>query len=448
MAPLQAGVAEVDITPPLGTTLAGSFTNRPAHDVDDPLRAKALVMDDGTVQVALVVLDLVGLTRPDVQAVRELVNETTGIPPAHVLIGCTHTHTGPAMFRVNEVEPDTAYSQWLVVRVADSVSLAMRRLRPARIAWGRGEAHGISFSRRYRMRNGHVQMNPGRGNPNIVEPTSPIDPAVGVLLVETCDGQLMSVVAQFSLHYVGTNDGRAISADYYGHFDRFLRRIFGPSCIPMLFNGTSGQINNVNVFDLHQESGHQQAKRVAGILGGEVLKVLGRMTPQTDIRLLAASQLITLPRKKLTPEDLTTARAILAGQDPDPQSGPFSWVVGQPIPAALRPMYAHECLLLDDLPDQISTEVQAIRIGESAWVGLPGEIFTEIGLAIKQAAPCPHTFVIGLANDCLAYIPTDKAFEEEGGYETWAAAWNPVGVGAEGILVDTATALLQNLFAD
>lgn len=349
------------------------------------------------------------------------------------------------MFRVGEVQPDPDYMRWVVRRVADSVALAVRRLRPARISWGSGEVYGISFCRRYRMRNGYVQMNPGRGNPEIVEPASPIDPQVGVLLVETPEGQPISVVAQFSLHYVGTDDGRAVSADYYGHFDRFMRRTLGDQCIPMLFNGTSGQINNVNVFDPHQEAGHKQARRVASILGGEVLKVLSRITPQSEIRIRGESQQVTLARKELTEDDLNVAKAVLDGNDPHPDSGPFSWVVGQPIPAGLRPMYAKECLLLNDLPEQISSEVQVIRIGDSAWVGLPGEIFTEIGLAIKKSSPCPHTFVIGLANDCLAYIPTDKAFEEQGGYETWAAAWNPVGKGAEGILVGTASSLLDTL---
>ena len=447
MVRLEAGVAELDITPPLNISLAGSFTSRPAHDVHDPLRAKALVIDDGTVRVAMVVLDLIGITLADVQTVRELVQEATGIPPGHVLIGCTHTHTGPAMFRVGEVHPDPDYVRWVVRRIADSVVLAVRRLRPARMAWGRGEVHGISFCRRYRMRNGYVQMNPGRGNPDIIGPTSPIDPEVGVLLVETPEGQPISVVAQFSLHYVGTDDGRAVSADYYGHFDRFMRQMLGAQCIPMLFNGTSGQINNVNVFDPHQQAGHKQAKRVASILGGEVLKVLSRISPQTDVSIRAASQQVTLPRKKYTEEDLSIAKAILDGKDPDPQGGPFSWVVGQPIPAALRPMYAQESLLLAELPAQISSEVQVIRSGESALVGLPGEIFTEIGLAIKESSPCPHTFVIGLANDSLAYIPTDKALKEEGGYETWAAAWNPVGEGAEGILVGTAKVLLDKLCA-
>ncbi|MGI6081880.1 MAG: neutral/alkaline non-lysosomal ceramidase N-terminal domain-containing protein [Limnochordia bacterium] len=443
---LHAGAAEVDITPALGSYLAGSFNERKARDISDPLRAKALVIDDGDKQVAMIILDLLAIERSEVQKMRTLIEEATGIPPENVLIACTHTHTGPITY-LSHRRRDEAYLSWLVRRVSDCVQLALKRLRPARLAWGQGEVYGISFCRRYRMSDGTVQMNPGRGNPNVVEPASPIDPAVGVLLVEDENGAPIAVVAQFSLHYVGTDDSLAVSADYYAHFDRFMRRMLGSSCLPMLFNGTSGQINNINVFSKHQEKGHRQAARVASILGGEVLKVLSRIKPGDDISLAAASVDVKLPRREITPEDLKLAKAIIAGDDPDPEANQFSFVVGQPILDSRRLHYANRCLRLKDLPAHIVAEVQTLRIGGSAWVGLPGEIFVEMGLAIKKNSPCADTFVIGLANDNVGYVPTDHAFAHEGGYETWPGGWKPIGPGTEGILVSTAQRLLNELCA-
>src|SRR5690606_5195282 len=99
---------------------------------------------------------------------------------------------------------------------------------------------------------------------------------------------------------------------------------------------------------------------------------------------------------------------------------------------------AETCPRLLEWPERIPSEVQVFRIGESAWVALPGEIFVEIGLAIKAQSPTPNTFVVGLANDSLGYIATDHALQHEGGYETWASIGNPIGIGAEGILRDTA----------
>jgi hypothetical protein len=117
------------------------------------------------------------------------------------------------------------------------------------------------------------------------------------------------------------------------------------------------------------------------------------------------------------------------------------------VPPNILRHFAADAEFLSRLPAELATEVQALRIGDSAWVGLPGEIFVEIGLAIKAAAPVPATFVIGLANDNLGYIATDKALREEGGYETFASRWSRAGAGAEGILRDAAADLLGGLFA-
>lgn len=444
--PLVVGAAELDITPLLGVRIAGGFSPVYATDVHDPLRAKAVVIGDGKVKVAFVALDVIALSLSDVEAIRSQVQQATGIAPHCVMVGCTHTHSGPATQTIHEVEKEEAYVAWLIRRVADAVRLADRRLRPARVAWGRGEQHDISFCRRYRMRDGTVRMNPGRGNPDIVEPTSPIDPTVGVLYAEDLDGRPIAVVAQFGMHYVGTDERTAISADYYGHFAAHMRRALGDGCTPLLLNGALGQVNNVNPFDEHQDRGHARGRRIAGALAGEVLKVIGRARRVAACPLDAATAAVELPKKTITPEDVEVARAILAGRDPRPGSGPFSHVVGEPIPDRLRPVFARHVLRLAQMPSSFRTEVQVVRVGDSAWIGLPGQTFTELSLAIAQRSPAPYNFVVNLANDNLGYIATDRALLHEGGYETWAAPSNPVGVGAEGITVKAAVQLLNQLF--
>src|SRR5207244_4658216 len=104
-----------------------------------------------------------------------------------------------------------------------------------------------------------------------------------------------------------------------------------------------------------------------------------------EVGLAAARIPVRLERKAMTPQDLEMARQILAG-GPIPPGGPFSWVRGMAIPAPLVPTYARECLLLDHLPPTLETEVQAVRIGETGIVALPGEVFVEIGLGIKAAS--------------------------------------------------------------
>ena len=103
------------------------------------------------------------------------------------------------------------------------------------------------------------------------------------------------------------------------------------------------------------------------------------------------------------------------------ETGPFSWVVGQPIPNALVDVYARECQRLAKLPTQMTSPIQVIRLGGAAIVALPGEVFVETGMNIKAASDATPTFIVSLANGYIGYICTDKALTEEGGYETWAA---------------------------
>ena len=249
---LQAGAAEVDITPALGSYLAGSFEDRQARDIDDPLKAKALVIDDGDKQVVMVILDLLAISRPEVERMRQLIQEATRHSPEHVLIACTHTHTGP-ITSISHHGRDEKYLSWVVRRVSDCIQMAHRRLRPARLGWGQGGGIRHKLLSAIPDARRHGTYEPGTGQSECSGAHKPHRSGGRRPLHRRRTGAPIAVVAQFSLHYVGTDDLLSVSADYYGHFDRFMRRMLGSSCLPMLFNGTSGQINNVNVFDKNQE---------------------------------------------------------------------------------------------------------------------------------------------------------------------------------------------------
>jgi hypothetical protein len=124
---LRAGAALTAITPPLGTSLAGSFTDRKAAEVHDDLYAHALVLENAGTRLALVSLDLIVLPEAPVAAARELIAARTGIPAEHALIACTHTHSGPATAGLLGVDADEDYVAWLPARVAGAVEAAARR---------------------------------------------------------------------------------------------------------------------------------------------------------------------------------------------------------------------------------------------------------------------------------------------------------------------------------
>ena len=114
----------------------------------------------------------------------------------------------------------------------------------------------------------------------------------------------------------------------------------------------------------------------------------------------------------------------------------FSYARGNPVPGPLGPRFARNLVELAELPEARPTTIGLITIGELGLVAMPGEVFVEHGLRLKEHSPHRLTAVIGLANDHLGYLPTRQAFEL-GGYETWRSptSWTRPGTGEE--LVET-----------
>ena len=173
-----AGAATVNLTPWLGIALCGGFAQRQATDVHDEILARALVVESGGTRIGLVVCDFVCMPRGIADAVKQRVAQASGIPPSHVLVCATHTHSGPAVRTALGVREDAVYVESVSNKIADAVHIAVNRLRPARIGWGEVREDRISFNRRWWMRDGTVHMNPGAQHPDAVRPSGPTDPTL------------------------------------------------------------------------------------------------------------------------------------------------------------------------------------------------------------------------------------------------------------------------------
>ena len=431
---LKAGSATANITPPLGTAIPGGFRPRYAENVDDDLFAKALVIDNGLTRIAIVTCDLIAIPEKTANAAKARIAERCGIPAAQVMVNATHTHTAVAIANLLGVDEDTDYTEWVTLKIADAVELAVWRLKPARVGFASVDEGRITFNRRWHMKDGTVRMNPGIEHPDLVEPTGPIDPEVAMMYVEADDGTPISAVANFSLHYIGTDNGNALSADYFGHFDRLMQRYLGDTCISLLWNAASGQINNTDYSGQTKWTarGHQQAMKMANVLAGHFITEMQLMEMHGMLDLRTDLTTLTFQRKQITAEDLKVAEQVLSvpqGTYDAYETGPFSWVVGQPIPTALVDVYALECQRLAKLPEQMTAPIQVLRLGEAAIVALPGEVFVETGLNIKAASNASPLFLVSLANGYIGYICTDEALTQEGGYETWVAMSSLPAVG-------------------
>ena len=443
-AEFRAGAAAVKITPPKGAPLAGYYYNRAAEGVHDDLYAKALVLQQETNKVAFVVCDLISLTRPIVEEARKMISESSGVKGDHVMMSATHTHTAPVLrggstrnaAQGGEEDIAARYTAELPKLIAESVRLAEQNLTNASAFAGWGRVDNLSFNRRYFMRDGTVGWNPGKLNTNVIRAAGPIDPDLGVFYAQTPDGKKpLSTYVNFAMH-PDTVGGLQISADYPYTLAKLLGDYKGPDMVTLFANGTCGNINHVDVNWRDPQKGHAEAARIGTILAGEVLQRYKKLRPINIGPLRTRSEIVKLPLPLVKPEEIEEARRI--AQIPA--------VTGTNQPKFLDRVKAYKVLDVaarEGKPHEV--EVQVIALGDDvAWVSLPGEIFVEIGLAIKKASPFYYTFIAELANGSIGYIPNREAYAQ-GNYEVVSAR---SAEGSGELLLQSAIHQLKELHSD
>jgi len=451
---LRAGAATSVITPGLGASLCGSMQDRTASSVHDELQARALVLDNGSTKIALVVLDLIAARKDWLAEVKHQVHSFTGIPLGNILIACTHTHSAPTPVAVFQSNPEKDYLKWAAPRVADAVRLAAGRLAPARIGWAIGQEDRVVFNRRFFMKPDvalpspfpgvldKVKMNPGVANPNIVKPAGPIDPDVAVLAVQRADradGQPLALFASYCLHYVGGMPGGEVSADYFAAVcDRVTdltgapRRDPRQPFVPLLANGCFGDINNVDVRQAtRRPHAYAQIEAVAETVARAIHEAWRGIKYHNWVPLAVAEQSLDFAVRKPTKAEVDQARALLEKAPPGALK-------------TLPEIYARETTQLAEWPDRYRTPVQALRIGELGISALPGEPFCQSGRDIKAKSPFKQTMMVGMANDYAGYLPTAE-HHALGGYETWRAKSSFLEVAATAQIEKSAIELLNTV---
>ncbi len=366
MSALRIGFGASKITPGLGAYMAGYFHERQATAIHDDLFAKAMLFDDGNTIAGILACDLICLTADEVARVRETIHKKTGIDSKNIMVCCTHTHTGPRTrtFRMPEGADET--QKWLAhfpEMASLAVVKAMSDLETRAISEGIAYEDRIAFNRRYHMKDGTTQTNPGHGNPDIIEPAGPIDPEVGVLSFADEGGKFRSLYVNYACH-LDCVGGTEFSADYPGHMTIRLRERLDDKPFVIFTNGACGDINHIDVRSSYHRAGHEHSRWMGETLASDVCMALDKMKPMLNQNMGVTSETIQLPM----------------------------------------------CKNADKEPGTV--EIQAIRLGDIGFVGIPAEYFVELQLDIKERSPFKRTFVSELANGWVGYTPTEKAFDE------------------------------------
>jgi neutral ceramidase len=440
----KAGAATANITPWLGTSLAGSMADRLATRVDDELHVRAIVMDDGATQLAIALVDCCMILRPIIDAGKDRASAATGIPQAHMLVAATHSHSAGTCANVFQSAPDPEYTALVTRRIGDAITQAYLDRVPAKIAWGAGSVPDEVHNRRWYMKKGgigedpfgktndKVRMNPPRASEFLDRPAGPTDPEVSILALQTTEGKPLALLANYSLHYVGGMPG--VSADYFGVFNKAIADLLGAEddFVAIMSNGTSGDINNIDFTKPQpdQKPGEQMFL-VGNKVAKEVHRAYGELQFQDWVPLAAAQREITLGVRKPTPEEVDEARTLLKAAEGRELQG-------------LREIYANCTVDLASYPDTEDLVLQAFQIGDLAIGAIPCEVFVEIGLAIKEQTPFDDAFTIELANGYNGYLPTE-AQHPLGGYETWRAKSSHLEVKAATVIQQVVLELMAEL---
>jgi neutral ceramidase len=401
---LNAGAAVIDITPPLDVGLLTSSVRgewKPFQSARTPLKARALILGFGEQRVALLSLDLLGLTSVAVgnwlRFKRAIARGTLGVfHLENIVVTCTHTHNAPESVAVTDLHRTPQFRAWLKdlrKNLSQVLLHAQAAARECTVSLATAELNHFSLNRRVPTGAGIVMSDSVQPIAPELFLRKPIDRRVRTLQFNGLDGSCIATVVHAICHPVHEMCLPQISWDFPGEMCRALEA--RPDSGTALFlNGAAGDVNPPTV---------SEGAKTAARHGEALAEAVALSLPQRQI--VRAKQLEFHHRTIHLPTRSKKGRPIL------------------------RTCLAH---------------LSALRLGDLAIVFVPGEIFSQTGLAIEEASPFRNTIVVGFAESSIGYVPPKQVFEE-GGYEIGPGKWSFLQERAESMLRKEIALLMNRL---
>lgn len=404
---MKCGFFELDITPPLGSIIPGSFGARYSDEILDPLFVRAFVAQTAEKIVAVATIDACGVTKDVTDAIKDRVSSMTPIKPEDVLVMATHTHGGgPTLNWGEEIVTDSTYLKDLTQKTADAIYMAYKKAADSELYFGKEELTDCSFIRVYELKDGSLKTNPGFDNADkILKPCSTIDPDVLVLAVKQNDN-FVGAIVHFTNHpaTVATNQ---ITGDYISALAAELKNIYGSSFVTVYVNGACGNINHVNPFD--RASCAKDIYRTEGIkIAKKVESAISKSEVMADETLDSSTETIYVKFRKPDANQLAEAKKLFENMgDKLIDSTPHS----DDMLAYIETFFALQAFwAMSDKRTQRDVFLQIIKIGSCCIFGVPAQIFVEYGKKIKSSCDC-NCFVSAFSNDYCGYVPTPECMK-------------------------------------
>lgn len=420
---MKTGFSRSLITPWNGVYISGYYETRRVKGVLDDLYVSAAAFDDGERRAVIVTADILMLSYKQCNIHKAEISRRAGIPPEAIFINCSHTHTGPFLNgeRFGDEVVDEKYCAFFAKTLEDTAVKAFENMKESRLSVGQGEAKNISFVRRYKMKDGKTSTNPGVGNPNIDYPLGDVNETVKYLRIDREGGEDI-VIVSFGTH-ADTVGGELVSGDWPGFVRSTLESALdNTKCL--FLTASQGDVNHINPAPTEADRrgleydsfdsvprGYDHAKHMGRVVAAAVLAGYGKARFIKSDKISFAEKKIEIPANaendKL--EESKRIKALhIAGRA---HELPF-----EKMELTTAVAEAYRIVELSEGPESFFFTLSALSIGEAAFLGMPGECFTEIGKRIEAASSFDTTFVCCLTNGGDTYFPTSSAYDE-GGYE-------------------------------
>jgi len=413
--------------------MEGMIRSRPSEGIHDRLFARALVLGedrDPRGCFALVTVDVCVLDGQTTRAVRERAESRTGIPAGHIVVAATHTHSGPSTVGIFTPR-ETAYVEELSARLAAVIGKAARRVRLARPIVGAGVERTISHYRRLLADDGHVVMNwePWPAE-RIVRTLGTADPEVGVMMLVSpgIPGKIVALLFNHAGHpNILSGENLLLSSEYPGLAARLLEQERGGTAL--FFNGAQGSVDIDGLRHRDWEGWDRAGRALADSVRSASFSAPGPGRVRGD------SARYAIPGRTLTAAEWRWAEEVLS------RTGGAVKPIADGVGDDYKALFYRR--LREKGPRDIPVEQVCIAVDDCALLSFPGELYTEIGQAIKARSPFARTFIVGLANGYEGYFPTEAAVAE-GGYAE-DTRWGDAA--AERMVVEQSLTLLGRVHA-
>ena len=414
---LKAGFARLDMTPPLGTPLAGYYSARFAKRVLDPLQLNALALSDGEKTAVMITADVLGIRRAYADEIRALVAERVKIPVECVMIAALHQHTSMRLADAWErsAVTDKPYLDLLYRKFADAAQMAVDDMsEAAAFRAAAGTAVPIAFIRRYRMKDGSVRTNPGaKHRDEVVGPVGEADNTVRLVRFVR-EGKKEIALVNFSTHpdVIG---GSNISADWPG-FVRRMTEADHPDAHCICLNGAQGDSNHVDLYADPPPGGYGHSEFMGRTIVNAANTVWEKATPCKEGPLYADVRLVWNLTNTKGAEHYEECRDLYYNY----------WAGDRSVSKTASGISLGECERIVKMREREGiyqcVPVSVLGFGDLAFVGYGGEPFMHYAAAARESAPDKFVICACCANAYEDYLPTDSAFDE-GGYEATSTAF-------------------------